>query len=353
MTMALLFVAADPWAWLVLDDGAVSARGEGTPPEGVPVTLVVPADRVSWHDHDMTELSFAQAQVAARLAAAESSLGDVADRHVAVLARQDGYLVTSAGWMRALLADLRLLGIDPVCALPSPALLPPPDAGFVRATFPGETVLRSRGAGLRDEDGLAALVVGDAEVATLAGDDLVAAIAASAAAPPVNLLQGELAPRLKWSAEQGYWRRMARYAAAAALLSLAIPVAKLVKLELSNRALEAQAAEIAASGLGEVEAGPDTMQRLVRRLEGRRGGGLGYARTEAAVVRAVEQQPNAELAMLAFDRDGSLRATVRGVSQADLDIVRAAIVGAGFTVSMSATTAEQGRQRADFQVRPQ
>jgi general secretion pathway protein L len=352
MSLMVLFTGEEPMPWLRIEEGVVAERGEGIPASEHPLIAVIPADRVSWHIFDLTALSHAQGLVAARLDASESSLGDPLDRHVAVNADRNGYVVTSRTGLRTLLAELAKNDLEVTAVVPSPALLSLPEDGYVRGAMPNETVLRSASGGLRDDGELSALVLGDAPVRTLTPEELEDSIAQAAVRPDINLLQGEFAPRTQWVADTGYWTRMARYAAIGLALTLAIPVAKWAKLTASTSALEGQSAQVAARALGEAAASPDAARRLRTRLAERRGGGAGFVATEAVLARAVEMQPNAELGMLGFEPDGAMRATVRGTSQADLDTVRAALAAAGFAVDVSGQTNNQGPLQAEFTVRP-
>lgn len=338
--------------WLRIDDGTIVERGEDQPPGDAPVTAVIPSDQVSWRPIDATSLSPAQALVAARLDAGESSLGDPSDRHIAVVSGGHAYALTSRSALRTLLAELAEQGLEVDTVLPSPALLPVPEEGFVGAALPFEVVLRSATGGLREDGALSALVVGDAPVRALSPDELDASIVAALEAPDINLLQGEFAPRTRWVAEVGYWTRMARYAAIAVALTLAIPVAKWAKLGASTASLEREASEVAARALGETAASPDAALRLRSRLAERLGPGAGFVQTEAVLTRVIEMQPNAELGMIAFEPDGTMRATLRGTSQADLDAVRMGLESAGFAAALSGQTGNQGRLQAELSVRP-
>jgi type II secretion system protein L len=351
MNTVLVFAGYSPLRWWRVEDGAITERGEGAPEPG-DVVAVLPSASCAWRQFEFSSLSPAQALVAARLDAADNSLGDADDRHVAVTRDRAGYLVTSAGALRTLLAELAEAGLKPVLALPAPALLPVDEGGFVRARFPSETALRASFAGCEDDGVLSSVVVGSAPVRTLGADELDRAVTDALAAPFVTLLQGDFAPRTSWGAEAGYWRRMAVYGVLALALTLTIPVAKWAKLIASTAALEAESAEIAARALGEAEASPESIVRLRARLVDRRGGGVGYPATEGAFLRAMEGLPNTDLGALAFSDDGTLRATVRGTSQADLDQLRAVLVAGGFDVSVGAATDVQGRRQAEFVVRP-
>jgi general secretion pathway protein L len=352
MSRIVLFAGGANMPWLRIEDGAIAERGEDHPPADVPATVVIPSDQVSWRTIDATALSPAQALVAARLDAAESSLGDPSDRHVAVVAGGHAYVLTSRSALRTLLAEMTALEMAVDTVLPSPALLPEPDEGFVRAALPLEVVLRSASGGLREDGAVSALVVGEAPLRTLSEEEVDASILAAAEQPGINLLQGEFAPRTQWVADPGYWMRMARYAGIALALTLAIPVAKWVKLGSSTASLDREASEIAARALGEAAAGPDAALRLRNRLAERRGAGAGFVPTEAVLARVIEMQPNAELSMMAFEPDGTMRATLRGTSQADLDAVRTGLESAGFAASLSGQTGNQGRLQAELSVRP-
>lgn len=353
MSATVVFAGAADLPWLRVEHSEIVARGEEAIDIAGPVVAVVPASRIIYRVLDMTALSPAQALAAARIDAGEGSLGAAEDRHVAVAADQRSYAIASREAMVADLAALGVAGIAPVAVVPSPSLLPPPLEGFLRAALPHETILRGPDGGFVEDEHIAPLIVGEAPVHTLTREELEAAIVDAAAAPPLNLLQGEFAPRIVWIAESGYWRRMAKFAGIALALTLLIPIAKWGKLVAATSAMDAQTAEIAAGSLGQAEATAESIATLRARLAERRGGGAGYLATQAALARAVEASPNADLGPVIFTRDGVLRATVRGTSQGDLDMVRNALIAGGFTVDIAAPSNVQGRQQAELTVRPQ
>jgi type II secretion system protein L len=351
MSVSVLFVGVEPTQWLRLEDGAVVASGEGAPDLDTPVVAVVRSERVAWRSFDATALAPAQALVAARMDAAEASLGNPDDRHVAVAEARDGYVVTSQRDLRMTLAGLDAMGLQPTATIPSWALLPVPDAGFVRAVFPGETVLRAAGGGLSEDGDISSLIVGDAPVRTLTREELEAAIAAAAIMPSPNLLQGEFAPRTDWGAEAGYWRRIGIFAALALVLTFVVPLAKWARLVASTSSIERESASIASKALGEAKPTPDAILRLRGKLSERRGGGIGYLATETAILRAVEGQTNAELASFGFDADGTARAPVRATSQSELDGIRNALAAAGLEATLGQTSTNQGRPQAEMTVK--
>jgi general secretion pathway protein L len=347
----VVFFGGEALPWLEIEDGRVIGRGEDFQGSGLTVTAVAPASGVTYRVCALGGLSPAQALAAARLDAVDVSLGT--DRHVAVGRDGDHYVISDKAKMRAWLAELAERGITASALIPAPSLLPVSESGFVRGALHDETVLRSAETGLAEDGVVSPLVVGDAPVRTLDALELEQAIVASVASPPLNLLQGEFAPRTDWSAGSGYWRRMAILAAVAGAVTLAIPVAQWMRLSISTAALGEQSATIAALALGERSASDDAIERLEDKLADLRGGGAGFLPTLGVVTSAMESMPNTELGALAFDADGTLRATIRATGQPEIDGLGRAIEARGFNVSQGAPRTIQGRAEVEIQVRPQ
>lgn len=353
MNATVVFLGRADLPWLRIEDGVIVARDEHALDLQGPVVAVVPASRVTYRRFDMTALAPAQALGAARIEAADASLGAAEDRHVAVSTDLTEFVVTSR---EALMADLAALGVEgmaPYAVIPSPSLIPRPESGFVSADLPGESVLRGPDGGFAADDTVSSLIVGDMRVKTMTREDVEEAIIAATGNPPLNLLQGEFAPRIVWVAEEGYWRRMGKYALIALALTIAIPVVKWGKLVAATGSMDAETAQIAATALGEVEGTAQSIQTLNTRLADRRGGGKGYLATQAALTRVIEATPNVDVGSVEFDLGGAMRATVRGTSQADIDTVRNALILSGFTVDTVAPANVQGRQQAELTLRPQ
>lgn len=346
----VVFLGGETLPWLEIEDGQVTARGEDFQGSGLAVTAVVPASGVSYRPCALGGLSPAQALAAARLDAAEVSLGP--DRHVAVAQAGDHYVISDKAKMQAWLAELANRGITASALIPAPSLLPVPETGFVRGALHDETVLRSVETGFAEDGTISPLIVGDAPVRTLDAAELERAIAAAVASPPLDLLQAEFAPRADWGAGSGYWRRMAIFAALAGALTLAIPFAQWMRLSISTASLDEKSATIAALALGERSASDDAVDRLQDKLADQRGGGSGFLSTLGAVTAAMESIPNVELGALAFDADGTMRATVRANGQPEIDVLGRAIEGRGFAVSQGAPRSMQGRVEVELQVRP-
>lgn len=350
MSSYVLFLGGETLPWLEVEGDRVIGRGEDFLGSDMAVTAVVPASGVTYRTFPLGGLSAAQALAAARLDAVDMSLG--ANRHVAVAETGDHYVITDKAMMQGWLSDLARRDIVAEALIPSPSLLPVPDTGFVRGVLHDETVLRSVETALEDDGSISTLVVGDAPVRTLDEAELERAIAAAVAAPPLNLLQGDFAPRADWAAATGYWRRMAILGGIAVVLTLGIPVAQWVRLSMSTSSLDRQSATIAAQALGEMSASEDAVGRLQDKLADQRGGGAGFLPTMGVVTAAIESMPNVELASLSFDPDGTLRATVRASGQPEIDVLRRTIETRGFAVTESGQRSAQGRPEVDLQVRP-
>lgn len=350
MSGFVVFLGGETLPWLEVEHGRVIGRGEDFRESDAAVIAVAPASSVTYRSAAFGGLSPAQALAAARLDAGEVSLGT--ERHVAVAEAGDHYAMTDKAKMREWLSRLAEHDIIPSAIIPAPSLLPVPETGFVRGILHGETVLRSAQTALEDDGAVSLLVVGDSAVRTLDALELERAIAAAIAAPALDLLQGDFAPRTDWSASAGYWRRMAIFAGIAAVLTLAVPLAQWTRLSMATSSLDAQGAAIAAKALGEVSASEDAIDRLQDQLADQRGGGAGFLPTLGVVTAAMESMPNVELSALSFDPDGTLRATLRAGRQAEIEIVRRAIETRGFSVTQGMPGNGQGRAEIELQVRP-
>jgi len=316
----------------------------------VAVTAVAPASGITYRPASLGGLSPAQALAAARLDAAEVSLGE--NTHVAVAEAGDHYVIAAKAKMQEWLSRLAEYEIVPSAIIPAPSLLPVPESGFVRGVLHDEAVLRSAATGLEDDGTISPLVVGEAPVRTLDAPELEQAIAAAVEAPPLNMLQGDFAPRADWTAPAGYWRRLAIFAGLAAAMMLAVPLAQWMRLSMATSSLDTQSATIAALALGDRSPSDDAIDRLQDKLADLRGGGAGFLPTLGVMTAAMESMPNVELGPLAFEADGTLRATVRAGGQPEIDVLSRTIEGRGFAVSQGAPRTAQGRAEAEIQVRP-
>ena len=350
MTGLVVFLGSDEIPWLQVESGKVVAHGGDLRGSDDFVIGIVPARSVTYHNASFGELSPAQALAAARLDAADVSLGS--DRHVAVADAGDYYVVTEKQTMQGWLSRLDERELKAVALIPSPSLLPAPVSGFVRGELPHETVLRSARTALAEDGAISSLVVGDQSVTRMEQAELEGAIAAASEHPEINLLQGDFAIRANWDATPEYWRRTAILAALFVGLTLAIPLAQWARLSMATAALDRQSAAIAAKALGETSGSDDAAERLQDELIDKRGGGAGFLATQAAVIKAIEPIPGVELSSLSFDPDGTMRAMVRAKGRPEIDAVRRAVERGRFSVTEGTQTTTQGRAEVEFQVRP-
>ncbi|HEX4693965.1 type II secretion system protein GspL [Sphingomonas sp.] len=360
-----LFLPADSerrWRWLAVRDGAVAMRGDGLPapvqPAGTRVVAIAPAEAVTLHWADLPDRSQAQAVAAARLLVAEASVTPLGDLHVAV-GREEGLAERPIGAVAAVqmddwLAMLAGAGFEAEAIVPAPMLLPRPDEGYVVGDLGGADggVVRGRSSGFADEDGLTALVIGDASVLALDRDALEAAIVAALADPALDLRQGLYALRKRAAIDWLLVRRLAWLLAAIMAATLLITLAQIVRYNASAAALEAQADSLARQGLGRGEAVTDARQQLTDRLARLRGGGAGFSQTAASVSAAVAATPGAEISGLSFDPSGKLRVSLAVQAQGQILEVQNRLAAAGFAVDASPFTGTVGRLTGTLTVSP-
>jgi general secretion pathway protein L len=360
-TLVLFLPAADlPWRWLRIADDVVKGRGDGFPdmldPDAPPPVAVVPADAVTLHWAELPDRSPAQSVTAARILAADASASPITDLHVAV-GREGGIVerpigVVSALQMHHWLATLAANGVDPAALLPAPMLLPRPEEGYVRADLGGEGVVRGATSGFADEARLTELVTGGVAPATLARDELEAAIVAAIASPALDLRQGAFARRRRFAIDWSLIRRLAWLSLAILTVTLIISLVSILKYNLAADALDQRAEQLARQGLPRGETVNDADRQLDERLSRLRGGGFGFSRTSAALLSAVRAVPGTEVTALAFDPNGELRATVSMAGEGPAVDLRSRVEAQGFTARLSTLESVNGRVSGQITVSP-
>lgn len=361
-TLALFVPAmlAAPWRWVVVRGGVVAGRGEGWPSPDLSadtrVVAIAPADAVTLHWAELPDRTLAQAVAAARLLVAEASVTPLGDLHVAVGGEEGSSAspigVVAAARMHDWLAMLAAGGFMPHSIIPLPMLLPRPDEGYVTGDFGDGRVVRGVSSGFAEEDGLTALIIGDAPVVTLDRDALEAAVAAAVADPPLDLRQGAFALHQRAAVDWLLVRRLAWLVAAILCVTLAITLVQVLRYNLSASALEAQADTIARQGLARGVTVTDAGEQLNDRLSRLRGGGAGFSQTAASVAAAVAAVPGAEITGLAFDPAGKLRANLAVQSQGQIADVQNRLAAAGFIADAGTFTGSAGRITGVLRVSP-
>ena len=348
--------------WLRLDDGAVAERGPGA--GGLPAgggarktVAVVPGEQVTLQWIDLPPgLAPAQAQAAARMLAAETSIQPPADTHLAIGREAGGtgrcIALVPAAAMAGWTATLREAGVEPDHIVPETLLLPVPEEGFARFDRGEIALYRGAEAAFAAEPELAELLVDGAPVAEIDADAFEASLAGAVERPLVDLRQGAFGRRREWRLQSGRLRRLAVLAAGLLVATLALQIAQIVSYSLAAARAEDETMRIAQAAMPRTGVVGDPAAALERRLARLRGGGVGFTTIAAAAFAAVRSTPNVELSALAFSPDGTLGVTAQGDNAASLADLARRIEAAGFAVEAAPPRGAAGRQLQEMKVRP-
>ena len=308
---------------VLFPDGTQAAFGAGDER----VVAVLPGALAAVQRVELPGLTDKQARAAARLIAADASLSSIDALHVAIGADEDGWRTVVAvdrDVMAAFLGGLAERGIDPDAVVPTTLLISRPMEGSAQAVVADETVVRTAVAAYTAEDGLAALL-GDAPD-MLADDKRDEAIAAAVALPEVDLRQGPFARSRRWAVDWVAARRLGRLAAIVLVLTIAIELVAVARIDGAAKRIEA--ANSAA------EAGVRPVPRALP--------------IAGLAIAAVAATPDSEIAALRVDGAGMLRLTARARSAAALDQLQARLAGSGLPVSAAPTAMSNGRASRDL-----
>lgn len=341
------------YRWWRIADARVAGEGEGVPASDEPVVAVAPADAVALHWAELPSRSPAQALAAARILAADASAASAAELHVAVGDEGAGerpIAVVDTGLMAGWLADLALMGVDPVAMIPAPMLLPRPEHGFVLGDVAGQVLVRGRATGFADEPGLTDLVTGGEVPVPLDRAAVEAGVIAAIDRPPLDLRQGLFARRRRGAIDWRLVRRLALLGLAILGVTLAIDLVRIARYSLAADALDARADALARTGLPRGETVTDADRQLVERLSRVRGPGLGYSATVAAVYDAVRAVPGTALTALDFQPNGSLRLGIACEREALATDLQRALTARGLSVRAGTFAAAGGQVTGEFTV---
>lgn len=354
MAVCLLHLGpSEAWAQFDPDTGHLLREGEGAPPAGEPVWVVVPGAAVVTRYVALPPQVNARAHAAAAflleddLAADGDTLHFALDtantqtRMVAVTAR------TQMDLWRTRLAEL---GVKPTVITPDYLALPP---GAVRACD-GMVLARSAEGGFTVEselvswvsDGLRAEPVSRAAMLR----EMFATLRQGAS---INLLQGAYAPRRDWAALGKQWRRAGELAAA--VLALAV-VGQLAEAWQYNRRADAAAARaevILRRALPDVKRVVNPVAQMrARLLEARAADSSGFLQMSNILFGAVSAVEGVEVESLRFDgRRGEISFTMALPSFDALEKVKAEIVRQGGAVQEGGARQEAQRIYADMTLR--
>ena len=301
---------------VLFPDGTRAALGESDDR----VVAILPGALATVHRVELPGLTDKQARAAARLVVAEASLSPIESLHVAIGGDDNGWRTVVAverDAMATLLAALAEDGIDPDAIVPATLLLMRHEDA-VRGVVASETIVRSSSGAYVEEPELAGLF-GD-DPLDLSAAEVAEQIAVAVALPEVDLRQGEFARSRTWAIDWVAARRLGGLAVALLVLSLAIEVITLVRIDSAAKDIEAANAAAATTPV------------IPRALP--------LASLAAAAVAAT---PETEIGALSVDGAGALRLTARGRSAAALDQLQAKLAGSGLRINAGPTAMNDGR----------
>jgi general secretion pathway protein L len=302
---------------VLFPDGARSVVGDADDR----VVAVLPGALGTVHRVELPGLTDKQARAAARLIAAEASLSPIDALHVAIGADDDGWrtmVTVEREVMAAFLAALAADGIDPDAVVPATLLLPRPIEGAVRGLVGGEQIVRSANSAYVEEAGLAGLF--DEAPADLSLGEVEQTIAARVNVPEVDLRQGVFARSRRWVIDWVAARRLGRLAAILLVLTIAIELIMLMRIDAKAKQIEA------ANAAAQVTPAQPRALPLA-----------------GVAIAAVASTPDTEIAALTVDGAGALRLTARGRSAAALDQLQAKLSGTGLRMTAGPTAMTDGR----------
>ncbi|MDE2562378.1 MAG: hypothetical protein KGL48_09040 [Sphingomonadales bacterium] len=335
--------------WWRVDDGRIAHDGSfgaddaapwGELEDGARIVALAPAALAPVTDRPMPAMPVAQALAAERLDLAGQGVGS-APRHVAV-AESGGRLLACAvakGDMDAWLAVCASLGFDPDALVPAALVLPRPASGVSGAWLGEEPLARTSSAAFAGEPALIEALAGEGETHEIAGDALAGALLGAFAAPPLDLRQGAYAPRRAAWFHLPDWTKLARMAAIAALLWLALMLVWIVRWNADSSAREAEALAAAQSRFP-AATDLDSAERLASAELAKRGlGGAGFSAPTAALLAAMRPVPGVSLRDLGFAADGTLRFTASAPRAEDINAVLLTLQQGGWKVTVPPTLA--------------
>lgn len=341
--------------WLRLAGARVVERGgeSAAPSDPGPVTAIFPGDQVTVRWVDLPPMPLPQASAAARLLAADFAADPLESLHVAAgipdASGRRPVALVRASRLAAFVADLEERGFPPDSIVPEPFLLPAPPQGLVAHERGGVLLVRGPETAAAIDPDLAE-ALGPLTRATPA--EFEAGLGAALLAAPLDLRQGAFALRQGWRPERAFIRRLARMAAALALLSLAVPLTEIVKLRRATARDTAELTAVARAALPPAVRIANAPAQLAERMAALRGGGLGYSATVGAIFAAIAATPESRLESVEYTAQGAANATLSATSAAHLASVANRVRLSGFTTTLGPARSEGGRQLADLQVTP-
>jgi general secretion pathway protein L len=169
---------------------------------------------------------------------------------------------------------------------------------------------------------------------------------------PLNILQGDYAPRLPLGRWWAQWRSVAALFAVAFVLHLSATYADYLSLKRENLALRTAVEESYRKAYPK-GAVVDAEKQLRRQLEALRGSGQasGFVSLMSRVGEVVAQRPGTTIASINYnDRGDEMRMNIVAADYEAVEQVRAAINGAGLEAEMESSSAQGEKVRARLRV---
>ncbi len=370
LIIALAARAGDAPHWWRLRDGGIVAHGEGWPtiwaqadaPDGeTRVIGIAPASACILHQSSFAGLSERQAEVGARLLAAETSIAPPETLHVAIGPRDgEGCAPVAAVALAAMqqwLAEAATheLAFDSLVPAGAVALVDAapgdPANAWVVSTLGPERVVRGRDSSFADDPLLTPHIIGDAPLREAGKAEVESALIAAAVAAPVELLTGPFARRPAPLIDRALLRRAATIIALIIAVSIAIAVARLIHTHADIASLDSEAEAAAASVLRPAPPLDQAVAALDAELAQRGAGTARPAVVIAGLITAMESQPNVAIDSLSWNGDGTLSATLGAPRAEDINPVLIAIQAAGYSITAQPRSAPDGRTLADITIR--
>jgi general secretion pathway protein L len=174
------------------------------------------------------------------------------------------------------------------------------------------------------------------------------------AGAPINLLQGELAPRNASSGSLRPWRLAAGLAAAAVLLHASAQIWELRSAAAAETALDASISSVVnATFPGETIAADGARSRMEQQLLALRSGGASggdLLPALAALAQARGAAPDAELESLGFD-SGTVDVRIKAKSAESLERINASLRNGGWQAELQGGTASAEAYEGRIRIR--
>lgn len=353
-----------PPHWLRLVDGYIVQRGKGerwrhpaesdeTPIDGRAL-LVLPPHATTLHWITTPEMTVRQGAQAARVMALESSIGAGQGLHAAVMPSDTPeaphvVAVASESAMAHWIDWCAQRGIPDAMFVPAGLVFEEPEAGFLRGKVGPREIARGVDSAFDADEPAAALIIGEAPVADMSGEDIDDLLRETLDYPPLDLRSGTFAAKRVRAFDGARLKRMALFIAFTFLAVLLVSLVRIVRLNLEASSYDARTVEVARTVIPGVADAADAEVKIDARFA-RRGGDGGFTGTMAGIMSAMHDVPAVSLASVNLGADGALRVQLAAARAEDINLVLLALQDAGWRISADAVQQRGGRLVADIVV---